>query len=92
MKIICPLCGKSIDHQDNDCDKKHLWFKDLKGKRLWRVRYIHKYEYQFFTEEEFQLLHTDGAILDESVHWDDFDPTSLSGIDSLGDRSPIFKE
>ena len=99
MMYICPLCNdKIIDHPHQNCgkaeefcDKKYSWFIQLKGRGIWRIRYLNKYEYQFFTEEDFLIFQANGfIILDEAVFWEDFDPVSYTGLNSVGIRTSIF--
>ncbi len=103
MKYICPLCKKNIiDHpqqccgeseSQHSCNRKDQWFFQLKGKGLWRIRYINKFEFQFFTDEDFLTLQTIGhIILDDASHWKDFDPNSYTGLNEIGQRTSIFDQ
>jgi len=100
MKYLCPLCKENIVddslhfcEKEETCDKRYKWFLQLKGKGLWRIRYLNQYEYQFFTEEDFLNLQTVGhIILDAANHWEDFDPISFTGLNASGQRTSIFEQ
>ncbi|TCS79388.1 hypothetical protein [Tepidibacillus fermentans] len=93
MEYLCPLCEKKLTKIEEGCEKLHQWFAELKGKTLWRIRYLNKYEYIFLSEDDFQRLQQQGAmILDETTHWEQFDPDNFSGITTSGDRVSIFEE
>ncbi len=93
MNFVCPLCNKTINHTLENCNKIKSWFYQLNGKSIWRIRLLNKYDYQFLTEDEFNLLHSNENIyLDEANHWTYFDPETFSGINSIGIRTSIFIE
>ncbi|GBF10216.1 hypothetical protein [Tepidibacillus sp. HK-1] len=91
MKFVCPLCNKKINDFAGRCEKLIEWFSNLDGKGLWRIRYLNHYEYQFLTDEDFLSLQSkEMVILDEANHWQEFDPKTLSGVNSVGQRTSIF--
>ncbi|MFV9511353.1 hypothetical protein [Tepidibacillus sp. LV47] len=92
MIYLCPICNKTLNQIEVECEKLHYWFAQLYRKRLWRIRYLNRYEYHFLSEDGFQQLQQQGPIiLDEATHFEEFDPDTYSGITTSGNRVSIFE-
>ncbi|MED0675508.1 hypothetical protein P4S93_12845 [Aneurinibacillus thermoaerophilus] len=91
MEFFCPPCRKVIDDSHPLCDQAQAWFYEASGKRLWRIRRLNEYAYQYVTDEEYSRLCAERPIiLSEARSWEDFDCSSYTGIDSRGERTSIF--
>ncbi|WP_134703957.1 hypothetical protein [Ammoniphilus sp. YIM 78166] len=93
MDFNCPACQKVINQQSVKCNKLASHFLSWQGKRIWRIRFLNRYAYQYLTEHEYhELVEETPLILSNATYWDDFNPINFTGIDSKGGRSSIFGE
>lgn len=92
MEFYCPTCQKVVNEQKIQCEKLTSYFISMQGKRVWRIRFLNRYAYQYLTECQYQELvrNNQPAILSNAACWDDFNPDTFTGIDSRGARSSIF--
>jgi hypothetical protein len=92
MEFFCPPCQRIIDGSHSLCKQAKEWFHEASGKKLWRIRRLNQYAYQYVTEEEYsQLCAGHPVILSEARSWEDFDGHSFTGIDSRGERTSVFE-
>ncbi|GEN33359.1 MULTISPECIES: hypothetical protein [Aneurinibacillus] len=92
MEFFCPPCQKIIDDSHPLCHKAQAWFHEADGKKLWRIRQLNQYAYQYVTDEEYAHLYVGNPIvLSEARCWSRFDGRSCTGIDSRGERTSIFE-
>ncbi|RXT05716.1 hypothetical protein [Ammoniphilus sp. CFH 90114] len=91
MDFYCPPCLKIVNQQKLKCNKLATHFISLKGKRIWRIRYLNRYAYQYITECQYEeLVRDQPLILANATYWDDFNPHDYTGLDAKGSRSSIF--
>jgi hypothetical protein len=92
MEFFCPPCQKIVNSSHSLCKEAQAWFHEASGKKLWRIRRLNQYAYQYVTDEEYpQLCVGHPVILSEAQSWEDFDGHSFTGIDSRGERTSIFE-
>lgn len=91
MEFYCAPCQKVTESFDNLCPKAFHWFSRANGEKIWRIRKLNEYAYQYLTDGEyFELSNESSLILSDVRSWDGFDSNTLTGIDSSGKRSSIF--
>jgi hypothetical protein len=91
MEFYCAPCQKVTDSYNNLCPRAFDWFSRANGEKIWRIRKLNEYAYQYLTDEEYMKLSSGTSlILSEVRSWDGFDSTTLTGIDSSGKRTSIF--
>lgn len=93
MEFFCPPCQKVVDDSHHLCHQAQAWFYNANGKKLWRIRRLNQYAYQYITEDEYaHLCSGQSLILSEAQSFDDFDGISYTGVDSRGKRTSIFEQ
>ncbi len=91
MEYICPSCQKAVSYGEKMCEASRDWFSSLKGKGIWRIRFVNRYAFQFLSQQQWQdRLEKGPLILSEACYWENFDPDTLSGVNSQGIRTSIF--
>ncbi|MEW9669245.1 hypothetical protein [Ammoniphilus sp. 3BR4] len=91
MEFYCPPCQKVVNQQEVQCEKLTSYFISMQGKRIWRIRFLNRFAYQYLSECQYKDLTRDQpAILSNATYWDDFNPQTFTGIDARGTRSSIF--
>lgn len=91
MEFICPPCQQVTDSTSHICQKANNWFNQVNGEKLWRIRRLTDYAFQYLTDEEYvQLTIASPLILSDVRSWEGFDSSTLTGIDSSGKRTSIF--
>jgi hypothetical protein len=91
MEGYCPICRKVISLSHPLCDQAEKWFHSASGKKVWRIRQLNRYAYEYVTEEEYNAMQEHNSlILSDARSWDDFDGSTFTGIDCRGERTSIF--
>lgn len=91
MDFYCPTCQKVI-HPHVDCDKLQVFFISMRGGRIWRIRFLNRYAYQYLSEQQYHdLIKNQDLILSNANCWDDFNPEDFTGLNSCGERTSIFE-
>ncbi|MFT9849039.1 hypothetical protein [Aneurinibacillus sp. REN35] len=91
MEFCCPPCQKVIDTSHHLCQQAQNWFEEANGKRLWRIRRLNRYAYEYITDDEYAHLCDESSVfLSEARSFEHFDGISCTGVDSCGKRTSIF--
>jgi hypothetical protein len=92
MEYYCPSCQKEVNDEFGMCDTSKDWFYSLQGQKIWRIRFLNRFAYQFLSEQQYQaMMEEKPLILSDASYWEQFDLDTLTGVNSHGVRTSIFE-
>jgi hypothetical protein len=91
MEYLCPTCHQVFQAEAEICPHLLSFFASLHGKKVWRIRYLHRYAYEFLSDEQFQaMVNEKPLIVSEAMCVEDFNAATCTGVNSIGKIVSIF--
>lgn len=91
MEYFCQTCQHVFETEAELCPHLSQFFTRLHGQKLWRIRFLHRYAYEFYSDSQLQeLLSNRPLMVSEVLCVDQFDSRTFSGRNALGARVSIF--
>lgn len=91
MEYACLACQQVFAPGMELCAHLQQFFASLQGQKIWRIRFLHRYTYEFYSDPQIQELVRDQPLMvSEVLCVEQFDNRTYTGLNALGDRVSIF--
>ncbi|WP_301168747.1 hypothetical protein [Brevibacillus nitrificans] len=91
MEYICFTCQQVFETGMQPCQHLAAFFASLQGQKIWRLRFLNRYAYEFYSDPQIQQLLAEYPLMvSEVLCVDEFDCKTHTGVNALGTRVSIF--
>ncbi|WP_312108131.1 hypothetical protein [Brevibacillus reuszeri] len=91
MEYRCPKCQQVFQAEAEFCPHLAQFFASLHGQKVWRIRFLHRYAFEFYSDAQIQaMVAAEPLNVSEVVCIEEFDAKTFMGINALGKHVSIF--
>jgi len=91
MEYRCLICQQVFQVGAGLCPHLALLFASLQGQKVWRIRFLHRYAYEFYSDEQIQEMVREQPLqVSEVMCLEAFNAKTFMGVNALGKHVSIF--
>jgi hypothetical protein len=92
VEYYCLTCRHVFAPGQELCGHLQQLFTSVQGEKIWRIRFLHRFAYEFYSDGQIQELIRDQPLMvSEVLCVDQFDTRTHTGLNAIGQRVSIFE-
>ncbi|RNB88702.1 hypothetical protein EDM59_06225 [Brevibacillus nitrificans] len=92
VEYICLTCQQIVESRKDLCTHLQQFFASLQGQKIWRIRFLHRYAYEFYSDLQIKdLISEQPLMVSEVMCVEEFDPRTYTGVNTMGKSVSIFE-
>lgn len=92
VEYTCLTCQQVFASEKGLCPHLQQFFTSAEGQKIWRIRLLHRYAYEFYSDSQMQeLVREQPLMVSEVLCVEQFDTRTYTGLNALGQRVSILE-